>query len=68
MTEQNRAQNIADELRRAAQALQAAEALVGLGPHADSVSRAYYGVFHITGRCCSREGLSRALTLARFIC
>ena len=46
MTGENRRRNVADELARADQALQAARALLGLGLHADSVSRAYYGAFH----------------------
>lgn len=46
MTEENRRRNIADELARAEQAVQAARALLDLGLHADSVSRAYYAAFH----------------------
>ena len=46
MTDENRRRNIADERARVEQALQAARALLGLGLHADSVSRADYGAFH----------------------
>ena len=46
MTDANRKRNIAHELSRAEQAFEAARALLGLGLHADSVSRAYYGAFH----------------------
>lgn len=46
MTNENRRTNIQDELARAAQALRAAEALAQLDLSADSVSRAYYAVFH----------------------
>ena len=41
MTDENRRRNVADELARAEQALQAARALLDLGLHADAVSRAY---------------------------
>lgn len=46
MTDENRKRNIADALARADEALRAARALLELGLHADSVSRAYYGAFH----------------------
>lgn len=46
MTEENRRRNIEDEVARARLALRAVEALLGLGLHADSISRAYYAVFH----------------------
>jgi uncharacterized protein (UPF0332 family) len=46
VTDENRKRNVADELVRAEQAFQAARALLGLGLHADAVSRAYYGAFH----------------------
>ena len=46
MTDENRNANLRDELGRAEQALQAADALLGLGLHNDSVSRSYYAVFH----------------------
>jgi len=55
MTEENRRKNLARELERAAAAFQAAEALLGLGLTADSVSRAYYAAFHV----------ARALLLSR---
>jgi len=47
VTADNRKQNVADELVRAAQCLAAAEALVGLGLAADAISRAYYAAFHL---------------------
>ena len=47
MTNENRKQNIADEVARAAQALQAARALLAAGLYNDAVSRAYYGVLHL---------------------
>jgi uncharacterized protein (UPF0332 family) len=46
VTGENRRRNIADELARADQAVRAAGALLGLGLHADAISRAYYGAFH----------------------
>jgi uncharacterized protein (UPF0332 family) len=46
LTEDNRRQNLRDELVRAAQAMRAAEALIALGLFSDAVSRAYYAVFH----------------------
>jgi uncharacterized protein (UPF0332 family) len=55
VTDDNKRRNLRDEIARATDALRAAEALVGLGLHADAVSRAYYGVFH----------LLRALLLSR---
>ena len=45
MTHENRKRNIADEIARAEQAMQAARALLGLRLHADAVSRAYYAAF-----------------------
>ena len=57
MTGENRKRNIADELARADQALRAARALLDLGLHADSVSRAYYGALH----CLRALLLSRGL-------
>lgn len=47
MTDDNRRRNVADELARAELSLRAATALVQLGLHADGVSRAYYGVYHL---------------------
>jgi uncharacterized protein (UPF0332 family) len=55
VTNENRRKNIADEVSRADAALRAADALLGLGLHADAVSRAYYAVFHFV----------RALLLSR---
>jgi len=55
MTEENRRKNLQDEVDRADQALRAAQALLDGGLHADSVSRAYYGAYH----------LLRALLLSR---
>ena len=46
MTDENRKRNVADELARAEQAVQAARALLDLGLNSDAVSRAYYGAFH----------------------
>ncbi len=46
MTDENRKRNVADEVARAGQALQAARALLELDLYADAVSRAYYGAFH----------------------
>ncbi|MBI3183721.1 MAG: HEPN domain-containing protein [Myxococcales bacterium] len=47
MAEQNPKQEVANELARARQALQSAEALLGLGLFADSVSRSYYAALHL---------------------
>jgi hypothetical protein len=47
MTEENKRRNIADELKRADESMRAAEALLGLSLHADSVSRSYYAVLHL---------------------
>jgi len=47
VTDDNRRQNLREELERAEQALRAAEALLGQGLHADSMSRAYYAAFHL---------------------
>lgn len=46
MTDENRQQNLRDELERAEAALRAADALIGLDLHADAVSRCYYAVYH----------------------
>jgi uncharacterized protein (UPF0332 family) len=46
VTDENRRRNIRDELARADEALHAGRALLELGLHADSVSRAYYGAWH----------------------
>lgn len=51
MTGDNRRRNIAEEVARAE------EALLDLGLHSDSISRAYYSVFHVL----------RALILSRDI-
>lgn len=55
MTDENRKKNLGLELRRAEESFRAAEALLGLGLYADSISRAYYAAFH----------LARALLLSR---
>jgi uncharacterized protein (UPF0332 family) len=55
VTNDNRRKNLANEVARADEALRAAEALLGLGLHADAVSRAYYAVLHLV----------RALLLSR---
>jgi uncharacterized protein (UPF0332 family) len=47
VTDENRRRNIGDELKRADESMRAAEALLGLGLHADSVSRSYYAVLHL---------------------
>ena len=57
MTDENRKRNVAGELARAEQALQAARALLDLGLHADSVSRAYYGAFPCLGALLFSRGL-----------
>ncbi len=55
MTHENRRRNIREEVARADESLRAAEALLDLGLHADSVSRSYYAALH----------LLRALLLSR---
>lgn len=57
MTEENRRRNIADEMRRAQESLRAAEALAGLGLHADSISRSYYAVLHFVRALLLSRGL-----------
>jgi uncharacterized protein (UPF0332 family) len=57
VTDENRKRNLADELARADQALQAGRALSDLGLYADSVSRVYYAAFH----CLRALLLSRGL-------
>jgi len=57
MTEDNRRQNVLDELERAAQSLRAAEALAGLGLASDSVSRAFYGAHHLLRAVLFTRGL-----------
>src|SRR5262249_54054240 len=47
VTNENRKRNILDEVRRAEQAMKAAEGLVALGLFNDAVSRAYYAAFHM---------------------
>lgn len=46
MTNDNRKKNIAAEVRRAEETLQAAQILFDAGKFADAISRAYYGAFH----------------------
>lgn len=46
MTDAHRRQNLLDEVARGERCLEAAAALVGLGLHADAVTRAYFGAFH----------------------
>jgi len=55
VTDENRRSNLLQELARASEAFRAAEALLALGLHSDSVSRAYYAAFHVV----------RALLLSR---
>jgi uncharacterized protein (UPF0332 family) len=57
VTGDNRRRNIAEEVARAEESLRAAHALRDLGLYADSISRAYYAVFHVL----------RALILSRDI-
>jgi uncharacterized protein (UPF0332 family) len=57
MTDENRRQNVADEVARAAQALRAADALLGLSLHADSLSGAYYAAFHMLRAILMTRGL-----------
>ncbi len=46
MTEDNRRKNLAIEIARGTDSLEAAEILLAAGKLADAVSRAYYGAFH----------------------
>ena len=46
MTNENRKKNIAAEVRRGNETLEAAQILLDAGKLADAVSRAYYGAFH----------------------
>ena len=46
MTDENKRTNIAAEVARGDDSLESAEILLGAGKLADSVSRAYYAVFH----------------------
>jgi hypothetical protein len=57
VTDENRRRNLADELARARQSLRAAESLVELGLHADSVSRAYYAAYHFLRALLLSRGL-----------
>ncbi|MBI2892955.1 MAG: HEPN domain-containing protein [Deltaproteobacteria bacterium] len=57
MTEENRRHNLEIEVARAEQALLATEALLERGLHADSVSRAYYAVFHFLRALLLTRGL-----------
>lgn len=66
MTDENRRRNIADELARTTQALQAARALMELGLNADSISRAYCAVFHCLRALLVSRGID-ARTHARAI-
>jgi uncharacterized protein len=47
MTDDDRRQNIRDELARSDAAFRAADALIPLSLHSDAISRAYYAVFHV---------------------
>jgi len=47
MTGENRKQNIADELARAAETLRAARTLLAAGLPNDALSRTYYAAFHV---------------------
>jgi uncharacterized protein (UPF0332 family) len=57
VTGANRAANARAEAALGDDALQAAEALVGLGLHNDAVSRAYYAAFHYARALLLLEGL-----------
>ena len=57
MTDENRRANLKENLERAGQALAAAETLVAAGLHADAVSRAYYGAYHMLRTLLLTEGL-----------
>jgi uncharacterized protein (UPF0332 family) len=57
MTDENRRRNIADEITRSDQAMRAARALLELGLYADTVSRAYYGAFHLLRALLLSKGL-----------
>lgn len=57
MTNESRKRNIADEVMRSDQALQAARALLSAGLHNDSVSRAYYAVLHMLRAALLTRGL-----------
>lgn len=57
MTDENRRRNIADEVRRAQQALLAARSLIGLSLFNDAVSRAYYAAFHMLRAALLSRGL-----------
>ncbi len=46
MNDENRRENLRDEVSRGEQALRAADALIQLGLFSDAISRAYYGAFH----------------------
>ncbi|MCC6523583.1 MAG: HEPN domain-containing protein [Polyangiaceae bacterium] len=57
MTEDNRRQNLAAELRKGEQSLRAAQALLGLGLWDDAVSRAYYAALHFVRAVLFSAGL-----------
>lgn len=57
MTDANRRQNVEDEVRRGEESLKAAEGLIALNLHADSVSRAYYAVLHYLRAALFSRGL-----------
>ncbi len=57
MTEENKKENIKDELQRASQALQAAELLFEKGLLNDAVSRLYYWVLHTIRALLLTKGL-----------
>jgi uncharacterized protein (UPF0332 family) len=44
---ENRRRNVSDEVARADEALRASRALLGVGLHADAVSRSYYAALHL---------------------
>ena len=57
MTDPARRRNIEDALARAAQALAAADAALGVGSTADAVSRAYYAALHFLRALLFARGL-----------
>jgi hypothetical protein len=57
VTDENKRRNLTDELQRAEESLRAAQALLGLNLHADSVSRCYHAVLHFVRALLLSRGL-----------
>mgnify|MGYP001577900542 CR=1 FL=1 len=57
MTQRNQKANVAEELRRAAESLAAADLLAANDYHKDAVSRLYYFVFHTVKALLFSKGL-----------